>query len=404
MNPVSPLLRLLISLILVWGSPSLSQGADSVPNAGSPYTNIGDIEIGQILHLPTGTVVSREQMIDVVSGSRVIYIGETHDNLEAHRVQLEVLQALHRKYPGKIAVGMEMFRRSAQPELNHWLSGDLDPRSFRKLFRKNWGMGFKLYQPIFEYMQENHIPLLGLKSTRETESKLREGGFEQEGLPEIDTSDSHHKAYAMALFGSHDAPEDQVFKPYQMLLLWEESMAETVAEFLKDDRYPDHKLVVLAGGFHVQYGFGIPKRAFRRVPHAYSIILPTVTEIPAELKDREMKFENVAIPLYSSDFAWRLDYKVPPQRKIRLGVMLEETEHGLKVLEVLPNSNAANLGIVKDDHITRLNGSPVIDTEDLSDHLQKNEVGDTVRVTLLRDGRAIEVEGVLQPSPNPHRK
>lgn len=391
-------------LIPLFGLPQPSLGEDAVPNAGSPYKSIGEIDIGQILHLPTGVVVSRDQMIDAIAGSRVIYIGETHDNLEAHRVQLEILQQLHALYPGKIAVGMEMFRRSAQPQLDLWREGQLEARAFRKLFRKNWGMGFKLYQPIFEFTQRNHLPLLGLKSSRKTESILREGGLDQEGLPEIDVSDPHHKAYAMALFGSHDAPEDAVFKPYQMLLLWEESMAKTVAEFLQDDRYREHKLVVLAGGFHVQYGFGIPKRAFRRVPHAYSIILPTVTEIPTELKDREMKFENVSIPLYSADFAWRLEYKVLPERKIRLGVMLDETDRGLQVLQVLPESNAANFGIVKDDHITHLNGSPIVDTEDLSDHLQQHAIGDSVRVTLLREETVVEVEGVLQQAATPHRK
>jgi len=404
MNRLLSLFPILALIILGLGFPSFSHGSDTVPNAGSPYKSIGEVDIGQILHLPTGVVVDRDQMIDAISGSRVIYIGETHDNLEAHRVQLEVLQQLNARYPGKIAVGMEMFRRSAQPQLDLWRNGQLEDRAFRKLFRQNWGMGFKLYQPIFEYTQRHHFPLIGLKSTKETEQKLREGGLQQEGLPEIDVSDPHHKAYAMALFGSHDAPEDAVFKPYQMLLLWEESMAETVAKFLRDDRYRDHKLVVLAGGFHVQYGFGIPKRAFRRVPHAYSIILPTVTEIPEELKDREMKFENVAIPLYSADFAWRLEYKVPPERKIRLGVMLDETDNGLHVLDVLPDSNAANLGILKDDTITHLNGSPVLDTEDLADHLQQHAVGDRVRVTLLRGGTKMEVEGVLQPAVPPHRK
>ena len=349
-------------------------------------------------------MVDLDQMIDTVSGSRVIYIGETHDNLEAHRAQLEILQKLHDRYPGKITVGMEMFRRSAQPRINLWLAGQLEDRAFRKLFRQHWGMGFQLYRPIFEFVNRNHLPLIGLKPTLEMERNLREGGLDQEGLPDIDTSDPHHKAYAMALFGSHETPDDGVFKPYQMLLLWEESMAETVAGFLQDERYREHKLVVLAGGFHVQYGFGIPKRAFRRVPHAYSIILPTVTEIPEELKDREMTFENVFIPLYSADFAWRLEYKVLPGRKIRLGVMLEESDDGLNVLKVLPESNAAVMGIQRDDRITHLNGSRVLDTEDLSDHLQKHQFGDRVRVTLLREGTEMEVEGVLQAAGNPHEK
>ena len=51
----------------------------------------------------------------------------------------------------------------------------------------------------------------------------------------------------------------------------------------------------VAGGQHElskeamkNYGFGIPKRAYRRVPHAYSTIQPTITHIPEELQDRDI--------------------------------------------------------------------------------------------------------------------
>ncbi|MEE8127995.1 MAG: ChaN family lipoprotein, partial [Nitrospinaceae bacterium] len=292
----------------------------AIPNLGSPYRDLGALKEGEILHLPTGLTVSVEQMIDTISGSRVIYIGEIHDNLEAHRIQLEVIRRLQEKFPSQISVGMEMFRRSAQDDLDRWHLGNLTDKQFRKLFRKNWGQGYGLYQSIFEYLKENSIPLIGLKSSHTMEQKFRDGGLGQEGLPEIDSEDTYHRAYSMSLFGGSDTHTGVVSKPYQMLLLWEESMAETVAHFLKDEKNRDRKLIVLAGGFHVQYGYGIPKRAFRRVPHAYSIILPAVTEIPKELKNREMKMKNVSIPLYASDFGWKVSYIVPPPKRIRLGV------------------------------------------------------------------------------------
>lgn len=374
----------------------------AVPNNGSPYKNLAELETGQILHLPTGVVVTQKQMMDTVSASRVIYVGETHDNLEAHRAQLEILRDLFNRHPGRVAVGMEMFRRSAQRELDLWHAGKLTRLEFRKLFRENWGMAFQLYEPIFDYLESHRIPLIGLKSSQETERILREGGVDQEGLPEIDESDPYHRAYSMALFGGSDNHGEGDFKPYQMLLLWEESMAQSVAEFLENDRYKDWKLVVLAGGFHVQYGYGIPKRAFRRVPHAYSIIMPTVTKIPDNLKDREMKFEAVGVPLYSADFGWKLDYKVPPQKRIRLGVYLEDRDDGLHVVRVMADSNAERMGIRKDDLIQKLNGRKVVDTEDLSTRLQDHDFGDTVRVQLMRREREVEVEGVLKKTPDPH--
>jgi len=391
-----------ILLALMAGLFASAAGAEdfAVPNQGSPYKNLGELKEGEILHLPTGLTVSVEQVIDTVSGSRVIYIGETHDNLEAHRVQLEIIRRLQEQFPGQVSVGMEMFRRSAQDDLDRWQNGNLTDKQFRKLFRKNWGHGYGLYQPIFEYVKENSIPLIGLKSSRALEQKFRDGGPDQEGLPEIDLTDEYHRAYSMSLFGGNDTHTGAVSKPYQMLLLWEESMAETVANFLKDEANKNRKLIVLAGGFHVQYGYGIPKRAFRREPHAYSIILPTVTEIPKELKNREMKMKtSVSIPLLASDFSWKVSYIVPPANRIRLGVFLKEMENGLKVLEVEKGSNAERMNLQKDDVLLELDGNELADVENLAAQLQKHNFGDTVRLTIKRGGSEQEVSVVLKEVP-----
>ena len=395
-----PLTGILLALIAGFFASTAGAEEYAVPNSGSPYKNMGELKEGDILHLPTGLTVSVEQMIDTVSGSRVIYIGETHDNLEAHRVQLEVIRRLQEQFPGHISVGMEMLRRSAQDDLDHWQNGNLTDKQFRKLFRKNWGPGYGMYQPIFEYLKENSIPLIGLKSARALEQKFREGGPDQDGMPEIDLTDEYHRAYSMSLFGGNDTHTGVVSKPYQMLLLWEETMAETVANFLKDEANGDRKLIVLAGGFHVQYGYGIPKRAFRRVPHAYSIILPTVTEIPKELKNREMKMKtSVSIPLLASDFSWKVSYIVPPPNRIKLGVFLKELDNGLKVLEVEKGSNAERMNLQKDDVLLELDGNEVASVEGLAALLQTHNFGDTVRLRIKRGDSEQKVSGVLQETP-----
>ena len=215
-----PLTGILLALMAGFFAPTAGAEEYAVPNSGSPYKNMSELKEGDILHLPTGLTVSVEQMIDTVSGSRVIYVGETHDNLEAHRVQLEIIRRLQEQSPGQISVGVEMFRRSAQDDLDRWQNGNLTDKQFRKLFRKNWGQGYGLYQPIFEYLKENSIPLIGLKSSRALEQKFREGGPDQDGLPEIDLTDDYHRAYSMSLFGGNDTHTGVVSKPYQMLLLW----------------------------------------------------------------------------------------------------------------------------------------------------------------------------------------
>ena len=168
-----------------------------VPNAGSPYIDLKRVKNGTIVHLPTGIEVTLNQMIEAISGSRVIYVGETHDNLEAHRVQLEIIESLTQRYPGHIAVGMEMFRKSAQKHLNLWLQGAIPDSEFKNLFFKHWGGNLKLYQKIFEFIRTNQIPLLALKSTEEAQLRFKQDylGTSNEALPEIDEDDIYHKTY-----------------------------------------------------------------------------------------------------------------------------------------------------------------------------------------------------------------
>ena len=361
----------------------------AVPHSGSPYLPLNDLKNGEILHLPTGLKVNFDQMQNAISSSRVIYIGETHDNIEAHRAQLEIIEDLAKRFPGKISVGMEMFRRSAQQNLNQWNKGELSSGQFKNLFRKNWGNGYALYKSIFEFLNKNHIPLIGLKSSKKTEDTFRGNDQpSQNDLPKIDFNDRYHRPFSMSIFGGHQAME----QPYRMLLLWEETMAQTVADFLKNPSNINSKLVILAGGFHVQYGFGIPKRAFRRVPHSYSIVLPTVTELPPELKDREMDVKHVSIPLYSADYAWKIQYKVLPENKVKLGVLLENSENTVRIKSVSANSNAELAGLKDGDLLLAIDGIKLIDIEDLTDKLKRLVIGDRARLIVKRGLEEMDIE------------
>ena len=120
--------RTLITLLLLWPFYPLKNGFSeeyAVPHSGSPYLSLDELADNGILHLPTGLKVSFNQMQDAISSSRIIYIGETHDNIEAHRVQLEIIKDLTRRFPGKLSVGMEMFRRSTQADLDLWNQKEL---------------------------------------------------------------------------------------------------------------------------------------------------------------------------------------------------------------------------------------------------------------------------------------
>jgi len=399
-NPVTQTIRIIMAaLFLFWLLVFSREGHSeefAVPNHGSPYLDLGNLDVDQILHLPTGMGVSLKQMMDSISASRVIYIGETHDNIEAHKVQLQVIQLLSEKY--QVAIGLEMFRRSAQEKLNLWNRDQLSQKQFKNLFHTNWGEGFGLYQSIFNFAKSHNLPLIGLKPTRKVENHFRAGDLAPGNTlyPEIDDTDPYHRAFALSAFGGHRGTAKALEKPYRMLLLWEETMAQTVAEFLHNPINKDKKLVVLVGGFHIQYGFGIPKRAYRRIPHNYSIIQPTITEIPENLKDREMTVEKVSIPLYAADYAWKVEYRVPGHNKVKLGVRLAQEKDGVRIKFVAEKSNAQNAGMKMGDLLLRMDGTTLSGVDDVLEILGEKNFDDRSTFQLRRNNKTLKVEVVFK--------
>ncbi|MFY9269486.1 MAG: ChaN family lipoprotein [Candidatus Manganitrophaceae bacterium] len=397
------------------------QGAKATMNTGaspskgdlapeSPYVDVDQIPEGQIIHVPTGVLVSKEQLIASLAPVRVIYVGEAHDNLEDHRVQLEILKALHERFPGKVSVGMEMFRRPAQQDLNQWLEGALDDKAFQKLWLENWGIDVGYYQAILDFIREKKIPLVALNASHEWEAKVGMKGIDglspedQGALPEIDRSDPYHRQALEAIFKGHgpsrpaNQSEGEGFRPfYDTMLLWDETMAESIARALSSPEGNDQKMVVFAGGFHVGYGFGIPRRVFRRLPEPYRIVLPNTQQMPPEKRFfTEIKLPDLPLPL--ADFVWGVGYRAAEIKKVRLGVMIEPFQAGIRLTEVAPNSPAAEAGLKEGDIVLSFEGEEMKEPFDLTYAVGRKSPGDRVKIKVLRDGKVIETEATVRAS------
>ena len=239
-----------------------------------------------------GRPVTFDELISGLNNCRVTYVGEMHTDTAQHRHQLEIIQALFKENPN-LAVGMEMFDYTYQDVLDQWSAGQLDQRAFlRKVqWYANWRYDFSLYSDILEFIKENHIRLVGLNIPGYIPDRIREGGIEnlryadKKYLPkEIDTSNSAQREYLLEVFNHHHRIRDRVeFEDfYTAQVVWEETMAETIARNLNDD-----KMVVLAGNGHIQFKYGIPDRAFKRTGAAFRTIYqaPVGTEVERDIAD-----------------------------------------------------------------------------------------------------------------------
>ncbi len=368
----------------------------------SPYQRIDDIEPEQIIHLRTGLKVSQADFMAHLAPARIIYVGEAHDSLEDHRVQLEVIKGLFERFPGKIAVGMEMFRSPSQPLLDDWIAGKLDQKAFIKRWYEDWGSDIAYYKDLLDFIKENSIPLIALKPSQEMEVKVRMKGFDklsendQRRLPEIDRNDPYHREALEAVFKGH-GPASNRFKGFnEMMLLWDETMADRTVNYLNSPEGADKKMVILAGGFHVAYGYGIPRRVFRRLPVPYQVVMPYSKDFPEEMKMKNVVAPNLPLPL--ADFVWGVGYQPLKQKKVRLGVQIEPFQAGIRIMRVFPNTAAEAAGLEDGDIVVSFDGKTMNEPFDLTYAVQEKKPGDKVEIVVIRAGKQITLTAELKTS------
>ena len=405
-------LRLVAALGLFALTACTPVGKQLMGDPQNPYPLQAPPKIGDIVHLPTGTLVSQAQMFAIAGDARIVYLGETHDNPASHRLEVQLLEALAERHPGRQALGMEMFSRDQQPALDRWVAGLLDEKAFLRQSRwfENWNMDFGYYRDLLNFARERHIPIIALNAEKSLVAALRGktpdqlSAGEQARLPQLDLTDPYHRAMAAAIFGdsSHGGMTLDGFIRIQTL--WDETMAESAARYLSSPAGKDKHLLVVAGGNHVQSGFGIPRRVFRRLPTSSVLIGGREIDIPADKLDRLMNVDLPDFPMVPYDFVVYLAYEDLPQRGVSLGVMLEPvpTGRGLAVKTVAPGSNAERAGLRAGDLLLAIDGEALADTFDLIYALKQKQPGSHGFLQIERQGQTLQVDVLFRQSDDVH--
>jgi uncharacterized iron-regulated protein len=312
-------------------------------------------------------------IIEKVVGKDVIYVGELHDRLEHHRVQLQVIKGLYKKYK-KIAIGMEMFQKPFQKTLDDYIAGTIDEKTFLKKseYFTRWGFDYNLYREILLFAREYKIPVIALNIKKEIVSKVSKGGLQaltDEELKEVpeyfDLSDTDYRERLRDFFGRHSGSGEMNFDFfYQSQVLWDESMAHNLDAFIS--RNPDYKIVVLAGSGHMSFGSGIPKRAFRLNRKDYTIIL-NAGDIEKDVADFVLFPAPVSLP-----------------ESPRLGVVLKVEDKKVIISQLSPESIAEKAGLQVDDIILALDDTVIEGVDDMKIFLFFKKKNDEITVKVSR--------------------
>ncbi len=321
-------------------------------------------------------VSSIKTLSDVIKGvedKKIIYVGEVHDVFAHHAVQLDIITGIYKKTP-RVAIGMEMFQRPFQKTLDTFISGNMGEENFLKKseYFKRWGFDYKLYKPILDFARTEKIPVVALNLQREIIDKVSHNGIdslspEEKALipEELDFTDREYRERLEEIFSMHSGSDEKSFDNfYQSQILWDETMARSVDEFLENNG--DHKMIVLAGQGHLMYGSGIPKRTFRRNGHTYAVVVidETVEKDIADYVVFPKPVEGVTAP--------------------KLMVFLTDEDGKMKIAGFPESSVSEKAGLEVDDVILSIDDIEVKGVDDIKIYLLYKSRGDFVKVKVLR--------------------
>jgi uncharacterized iron-regulated protein len=217
------------------------------------------------------------QVLPRLKESRIVLVGEHHTDERHHRAQLEVIRLLHESGL-KVAVGLEMFRRDSQASLDRWTAGEIDEKTFEKIYDDNWNFPWRLYRDIFLFARAQDLPMVGLNVPSEITRQVARQGYasleeeKKQLLGDVACRvDQEYMDFIRRAFGGHAHGNLNFLYFCEAQMVWDTVMAVTALQYL--ERNPDTVMVILSGAGHARKQ-AIPAQINSRSDLPLTVILP----------------------------------------------------------------------------------------------------------------------------------
>lgn len=340
--------------------------------------------------------LGHEKLWSALAKARVVYVGETHNHPEHHEVQLAVLEALYEKNH-EIAIAFEMFPRPCQKAIDRYVKGETDVSTFLRESRyaQVWGYDFDFYRPLLDFAREHGLDAIALNAPQEVARKVSKEGLasltdrERAGVAaEVDLDDERHRKRVLdALQSAHPIKDEaQLQRYYEGMVLWDETMAESVARYMDERGSDEVQVIVYAGCGHVEDRNGIPGRVHRRNDLPFLTVLPTEVEDPAKIESKDVSKRR-------GDFVWFTGPAPAPALPISaLGVEVRLEGERFVVVRVKKGGVGQAAGIRQGDKLLRFQGAIVFDPIQIDKQLHAMSVYEVPKLDVDRKGKRLTLE------------
>jgi uncharacterized iron-regulated protein len=328
------------------------------------------------------------ELFDRLARETVVLLGEAHDRADHHRWQAQVIAGLLSRREN-LVVGLEMLPRAAQPALDRWVAGALDEAGFlaESNWSRSWGFDFALYRPIFELARLNRVKMVAINIDREVVSRVGREGFAaaNTGLGQPAAAAPEYIEHLRGVWSEHrakDADEAAFGRFVEAQLTWDRAMAEAIAAARKDGV----PLVVgVIGRGHLQHRWGVPHQ-LAALGERSTVLLPWPSGSDCEAPARTV-----------ADAVFGIETPPAGAAPLRLGVVLERSEAGLRVRSVASGSVAEAAGVQSEDVIVAIAGKNIVAQADVANAVRRASPGFWIPLTIRRGGVEREVVAKFPP-------
>src|SRR4029453_14103101 len=170
----------IFALTAILASPALAEDILKLP-IGDPARRDRPVPVvlDAITDASSGAAITPAELPSRLSSVRLLLVGEEHTNMDSHRVELAVIEALVRS-GRKVTVALEMFPYTEQKLLDDWSAGRLSEDEFLAPghWYKSWGYNWLYYRDVFLFARDRRLPMVAVNAPREVVSAVRKKGFQ----------------------------------------------------------------------------------------------------------------------------------------------------------------------------------------------------------------------------------
>jgi uncharacterized iron-regulated protein len=349
--------------------------------------------------VPGSGRIAAQEILARAARAQVVLLGESHDDADHHRWELQTVSALAALHP-KLVLGFEMFPRRVQAALDRWVEGELSEAEFLKAsdWSQVWGYDAAFYLPLFHFARLNHAPMVALNVERDLVRAVGAQGLAAVG-PErregVSNPAAAGNAYLARLFDAYAqhpdkktsavARTDAEFRRFvDAQLLWDRAMAQALATAAA--RNPDALVIGVMGSRHIAHGDGVPHQLESLGIQRVVSLLPWDTGTDCSDFSADLATAVFGLPAEQAGPA-------PPL----LGIRIEAISAGVRVAAVTAGSIAEAAGLRAEDVLTEAAGRTVRTTGELRAIVVGMLPGTWLPLKARRKGEPIELTAKFPP-------